>query len=162
MSYLTAVLASMSTGRTSKTFHVGCVTTFMTSFCLFCSGLYFSCSCGGLSISFSSCWYLYLNDFDFDFLWFLWCLLGGNSVCWWFSKCSCAACGSFDACLMYFAVDLEDSNFFASCLTLLAGNLSKSRFESFIVLKTNSSSLRKNQKMSLCKFLQFLVDIWPN
>ena len=63
-----------------------------------------------------------------------------------FNKCTCVACGSFDACLMYFAVDLEDSNFFASCLTLLAGNLSKSKLESFIVLETNSSSLRKKPK----------------
>ena len=75
------------------------------SACLFFSGLYFSCSCGGLSISFSSCWYLYLNGFGFYFLWFLWCLLGGNSVCWCLSKCTCMACGSFEACLMYFAVD---------------------------------------------------------
>ena len=74
-------------------------------------------------------------------------------MCWCLSKCTCVACGSFDACLMYFAVDLEDSNFFASCLTLLAGNLSKSKLESFVVLETNSSSLRKNQKMSLYKIL---------
>ena len=49
---------------------------------------------------------------------------------WCFSKCTCAACGSFYACLLYFVVDLEDSNFFGSCLTLLAGNLSKSKLES--------------------------------
>ena len=54
---------------------------------------------------------------------------------------------------MYFAVDLDDSSFFANCLTLLAGNLSRSMLESFIVLETNSSSLRKKQKISLCNIL---------
>ena len=52
---------------------------------------------------------------------------------------------------MCLAVDLEDSNFFAICLTLLAGNLSRSIFESFIVQDTKSSSFRKKQNMSLCR-----------
>ena len=43
--------------------------------------------------------------------------------------------------------------FFASCHTLLAGNLSKSMLPSLIVLETNSASWRKNQKMSLCRIL---------
>ena len=54
---------------------------------------------------------------------------------------------------MCLAVDLEDSNFFVNCLTLLAGNFSRSILESFIVLDTNSSSLRKNQNMSLYRIL---------
>ena len=45
------------------------------------------------------------------------------------------------------------SSFFASCLTLLAGNLSKSILFSFLVLDTNSSSFKKNQIISLCKIL---------
>ena len=48
---------------------------------------------------------------------------------------------------------LELSIFFASCHTLLAGNLSKSTLPSLIVLDTNPSPHRKNQKMSLCKIL---------
>ena len=64
---------------------------------------------------------------------------------------------------MYFPVDLEDYNFFASCLTLLAGNLSKSMLESFIALETNSSSLSKKTKKCLSvEFLLFLVDTLPN
>ena len=61
---------------------------------------------------------------------------GGYSVHWCLNKLICVACGSPDTCLIHFAVDLEDSNFFASCLTLLAGNLSKCILESLIVLDT--------------------------
>ena len=120
---------------------------------LVCSCLNFAFSCGNLSFFLSSCWYLWLFDLGLNFLCFLWYLLGGSSVHWCLSKFTCVACGSFDTCLMYFAVDLEDSNFFANCLTLLTGNLSKSILESFIVLETNSSSLRKNQNISLCNIL---------
>ena len=42
---------------------------------------------------------------------------------------------------------------FVSCLALLAGNLYRSMLLSFIVFETNSSSLRKNQKISLCRIL---------
>ena len=56
------------------------------------------------------------------------------------------ACGSLDICFMCLAVDLEDSSFLASCLTLLAGNFPRSIVESLIVLGTNSSSLRKKPK----------------
>ena len=120
---------------------------------LLCSCLNISFSCGILSFFLSSCWYLWLFDFGFNFLCFLWYLLGGTSVHWCLSKFTCVACGSFATCLMYFAVDSCDSSFFANCLTLLAGNLSRSMLESFIVLETNSSSLRKKQKMSLCNIL---------
>ena len=118
-----------------------------------CSCLNFPFSCGTLSVFLYSCWYLGLVRLGLSFLCFLWNLLGGSSVHWCLSKCTCVACGSFDTCLLYFAVDLDDFSFFANCLTLLAGNLSRSILESFIVLETNSSSLRKNQKMSLCNIL---------
>ena len=44
---------------------------------------------------------------------------------------------------------LELSIFFASCLTLFVGHLSRSMLLSLIVLETNSSFFRKNEKMSL-------------
>ena len=43
--------------------------------------------------------------------------------------------------------------FYASCLTLLAGNFSRSLLLSFMVLDTNFSSFKKNQNISLCKIL---------
>ena len=43
------------------------------------------------------------------------------------------------------------SIFFASCLTLLARNLSRSILLSLMVLDTNSSSFEKTQKMSWCQ-----------
>ena len=54
---------------------------------------------------------------------------------------------------MCLAVDFEDSLFLASCLTLLAGYLSKSMLESLMILETNPSSFKKNQKIPLCKIL---------
>ena len=82
---------------------------------------------------------------------------------WCLSNCICVACGSFDTCLMYFAVDLEDSSFLANCLTLLAGNLSRSILGSFIVLETKSSSLRKKPKKCLSIiFLPYLGGTLPN
>ena len=53
----------------------------------------------------------------------------------------CAAHEAPSTCLIWHAVALELSIFFASCLTLLAG-----RLLSFMVLDTNSSSLRKTQR----------------
>ena len=61
--------------------------------------------------------------------------------------------GSLDIFLVCLAVDLDDSNFLASCLTLLAGNFSRSMLESLMGLETNSSYPRKNQNMSLCNIL---------
>ena len=50
-------------------------------------------------------------------------------------------------------VTLELSMFFGSYLTLLVGNLSRSMLLSLIVSVTNSSSFKKNQKMSLWRLL---------
>ena len=52
--------------------------------------------------------------------------------------------GGHTTCLLCLAVTFELSIFFASCLTMLAGNLSRSILLSLIVLETNSLSLRKN------------------
>ena len=78
-------------------------------------------------------------------------LPAGNSVCWCLRRFICTACGSPATYLIWHAVALEFSRFLASCLTLLAGNFSRSTLPSLMVLETNSSSLRKNQKMSLCR-----------
>ena len=66
--------------------------------------------------------------------------------------------GSLAICLMCLAVAFEVSIFFASCLTMLAGNLPRSMLLSLIVLETNSSSFKKNQKMSLWRIWLFLGD----
>ena len=82
-------------------------------------------------------------------------MLAGRSVCWCCIRLVCATC------LMCLVVTFELSIFLASCLTLLAENLSRSIVLSFMVLDTNSSSLRKNQKY-LCKEPSLsLVDTWP-
>ena len=139
------IFALMSACWTSEAFYMLGVSTLITSIFLTCVNLF------KLSMSL---WYsfilfilllIFVADLN-DFLCFLWDLLGGNSVHWYISKLICVACGSLDTCLMCLAVDLEDSNFFASYLTLLAGNLSRSILESLIVLDTNSSSLRKKPK----------------
>ena len=52
---------------------------------------------------------------------------------------------------MWHAVAFDVSIFFASCLTLPAGNLSRSKLLLLMVFDTNSSSFKKNQKMSWCK-----------
>ena len=75
----------------------------------------------------------------------------GSSVHWCLIRWIWVACISPATCLIYLAVALELSYFFASWYTLLAGNLSRSLLPSFMVLETNSSSLRKNQNISLCK-----------
>ena len=51
--------------------------------------------------------------------------------------------------VVLFAFDA--SIFFSSCLTLLAGNMWRSTLLSLMVFDINSSSFRKNQKMSQCK-----------
>ena len=63
------------------------------------------------------------------------------------------AYGSPATCLMYLTVALELSIFLGSWHTSLAGNLFKSMLLSLMVFDTNSSSLRKNQMISLCKIL---------
>ena len=87
------------------------------------------------------------------FFCFLWHLMGGNSVCWWHIRWIWAACGSLTTCFICLAVALELSIFFASCLTLLAGNLFRSILLSLIGFKANYWSLRKNINISLCRIL---------
>ena len=79
-------------------------------------------------------------------------LFGGISVFWCLNRFTWVACGTLDIFLMCLVVDLEDSNFLASCLTLLAGNFSRSILESLIVSETNYSSIRKT-KTCLCVVL---------
>ena len=88
-------------------------------------------------------------------------LFGGISVLWCLNKFTWVACGSLDTSLICHAVDLEDSNFLASCLTLLAGIISRRILESLIVLETNFSCLRKNQNMSLCKIFAVSGGYFP-
>ena len=94
-----------------------------------------------------------LSCLDLKGFCFLLNLLGGSSVCWWYIRFICAAWRLLATCLICLAVALELSIFFTSCLTLLAGNLFRSVLLSFIVFETNSSSLRKNQKLSLCRIM---------
>ena len=157
------MLALMSTCRTSKTFNVGCITKLVTSFFLFAVFLFelFIFLCQSVSISLILLVFMIVWPW-LEFSLFLWYLLGGSSVCWCPSKFTCVACSSFDTCLMYFAVNLDDSSFFANCLTLLAGNLSRSMLKSFIVLETNSSSLIKTRIFVSVIFLQFLGGTLPN
>ena len=68
--------------------------------------------------------------------------------------------GSFATCLMLCAVGFETSIFFASCLTFLAGNISRSMLLSLMVLDTNSSSFKKKQICHNARCLQILVGIW--
>ena len=68
---------------------------------------------------------------------FLWCLI---KLIW-------VACGSPATCLIWCAVAFECSNLFASCWTLLAGNLSRSTLPSVIVLETKSSLHKKNKNV---------------
>ena len=56
------------------------------------------------------------------------------------------ACRSQATCLIWCTVAFELLNFFASCQTLLAGNLSRSTLPSVTVLDTKFSSCKKNQK----------------
>ena len=87
-------------------------------------------------------------------------LLGGRSVLWCLTRFTCAAWGSLATCLMCLVVDFEDSIFLASHCSLLAGNLSKSIFESLMVLETNSSSFKKKPENICARYLQFLVHAW--
>ena len=78
---------------------------------------------------------------------FLLILLGGRSVYWCLIRLIWAAWGSLATCLVWCAVAFYASIFFASCLTLLTGNLSRSILLSLMVLDVNSS-FKKNQRMS--------------
>ena len=97
---------------------------------------------------------------------FLLHLFVGSSVLWCLIKLIWVACRSPATCLMWCAVAFELSNFFASYLTLLAGNLSRSTLPSVIVLDTKSSAHKKNQKMSQCNIFTvsggyFVRFTWP-
>ena len=105
---------------------------------------------------YSLVWHLWMGCLDLKA--FLLCLPGGRSVHWCLIRLISAALGSLPTCLMCHAVALDASIVFASCLTLLAGNLSRSILLSLMVLDTNASSFKKNQKMSQCKM--FAVFCW--
>ena len=86
---------------------------------------------------------------DFFFLYLCW----GSSVLWWCSKLIWATWGSPDTCFICLTVAFELSNFLANWHILLTGNLLTLMLPSLMVLDTKSSSLRKNQNMSLCSIL---------
>ena len=116
----------------------------------FVSNLFLVCACKWYP---SLPWHLWFDCLGFmGGLFFLY-FPAGNSVCWCLRRLICAACGSPATCLIWCTVALELSSFLASCLTLLAGIFSRSTLPSLMVFETNSSSLKKNQKMSLCKIL---------
>ena len=129
-------------GRTLETFYQFGVTTLWTSICSFVclawikflKGLWFLCPLKYLFWFFDLC--LWECCFYLD-------LLGGASVLWYLIRLTWATWGSLATGFMCLAVDFEDSIFLASCLTLLAGNFSRSIFKSFMVLETNSSSFWK-------------------
>ena len=116
----------------------------------FVSNLFLGCACGWNP---SLPWCLWFTCLGFIGALFFLYFPAGNSVHWCLRRFICAACGSPATCLIWHAVALELSSFWASCLTLLAGNFSRSTLPSLMVLETKSSSLRKNQKMSLCIIL---------
>ena len=84
---------------------------------------------------------------------FLLCLIVGSSILWCLRRLIWVACGSPATCLMWHAVALELSNFSISCLTLLAGDMSKSILSSVMVLDMKSSSHKKNLKISQCNII---------
>ena len=84
---------------------------------------------------------------------FLVLLLGGRSVLWCLIRFTWDTWGSLATCLICLVVDFEDSIFLACCLTLPVGNFSQIYIWIINVLETNSSSFRKNQKISQCKIL---------
>ena len=97
--------------------------------------------------------FLWLGGLGFTYNFFFLCLLAWRSVCWCHIRLICTTWGSHATCVMCLVVAFKLSIFLASCLTLFAGNLSRSILLSFMVLDTNSSYLRKNQKISLWRIL---------
>ena len=81
------------------------------------------------------------------------CLPAGRSVHWSHIRLICATWGLLATCQMCLAVAFDLSIFLANCLQLVAGNLSRSILLSLMGLNTNSSSLRKNPKISQCRIL---------
>ena len=140
-------------GRTLETFYMLGVTTLWTSMSSFVCLAW---------IKFLKGWSLILVFIGVPIL-TLWSLLVGMlfllGLAWWEAsplmphEINLICLGSFATPLMCLAADFEDSIFLASCLTLLAGNFSRSILESFMALERNSSSFRKKQNISLCKIL---------
>ena len=119
---------------------------FLSWYAPFVSNFFFCCACG---LWLSLPWFLQLICLGFQSgLLFLY-LPAGNSVCWCLNRLICIACGSPATCFIWCAAALELPNFLASCCTLLTVNFSRSTLPSLMVLEMNSSSLRKNQKISL-------------
>ena len=121
---------------------------------------HFLCWCGTWELSLPCClWFdcLDLRD-DFFFLHFP----AGNSVHWCLSRLISTACGAPATCFIWHTVALELSIHFASCHTLLAGNLSKSTLPSLIVLDTNLHHIGKTRKYPCARSWLFLGVIWPD
>ena len=123
-------------------------------------------SCMGLfRINFFSCrvalecwlcppeYLLWLGGLDLKECCFFLYMPGGRSVLWCLTRLTWAAWGSLTTCLIWYVVAFDASTFLANCLTLFAGNFSKSTLLSFMLLDTNSSSFKKNHNISLCKIL---------
>ena len=115
------------------------------------SGLWFFCSPKYL---------LWLFDLDLWEFCFHLALLGGRSVLWCLLRLTCATWESLAIALMCLTVDFEDSIFLASCLTLLAGNLSKSMLEPWWFWKQTPHLLRRTRKYLYARYLEFLVGTW--
>ena len=154
-------LALKHPSRTLETFYILGVTTLWTSISSFVclalikllkDGLWFLCSLEYLFWLFDLC--LWECCFHLD-------LLGGRSTLWCLIRLTWATWGSLAAALTCLVVGFEDSIILASCLSLLAWNFSRSIWESFMVLETNSSSFRKKTRIYLyARYLQFLVGTW--
>ena len=120
------------------------------------SNLLFSCGILGLSSS-----NLLASCLNLKVLFFLLNLQGGISVHWCHKRLTCITCGSLATCFICFAVALELSIFLASWHISLARNMLESILLSLIVLETNSSSFRKNNKIYRCEeSWQFLDGTW--
>ena len=114
--------------RTLETFYMFGVTTLWTSISSFVcwlgstflkGGLWFLCSLENLFWLFDLCLWEYRFHLD---------LHGGRPVLSCLKRFTWATWGSVATDLMCLAVDFDDSIFLASCLTLLAGNFSRSIF----------------------------------
>ena len=163
MIIFTAGLALELPCRTLKTFYVFGITTLWTSI----SSLMFLVWIKSFLVGWSMILVLHLRYlfwlFDLD-LWeccFCLLLLCGRSVLWCLIRFTWATWGLLATYLMCLVVDFEDLVFLASCITLLAGNFSRSILESLMVLESNPWSFRKKQKISPCNDTwQFLVGTW--
>ena len=152
MPYFIAIFAMMSASGTSETFYMGCISTLIAS--LFFIGVSLFKFSVGLWQSFAVSVFLLILGVGLPgFLCFLWNLVGGNSVHWCLSKFTCVAFGSLDTCLICLLLTWRILVSLPIVSLCWLGIYPDQYFESFIVLDTNSSSLRKNQNMSICKIL---------